>query len=50
VVSVSFGEALLPPARGIPAIAVCQLISYHKSFLTGANPDEPDGLSPWIKL
>ena len=49
-VVVSFGEALLPPARGIPAIAVCQLISYHKSFLTGANPDAPDGLSPWIKL
>lgn len=47
---VSFGEALLPPARGIPGIAVCQLISYHKSFLTGANPDKPDGLSPWIKL
>ena len=50
VVCVSFGEALLPPARGIPAIAVCQLISYHKSFLTGADPDAPDGLSPWIKL
>jgi len=48
--SVSFGEALLPPARGIAAIAVCQLISYHKSFLTGANPDAPDGLSPWIRL
>lgn len=49
-VAISFGEALMPPARGIPAIAVCQLISYHKSFLTGANPDKPDGLSPWIKL
>lgn len=50
VVCVGFGEALLPPARGVPVIAVCQLISYHKSFLTGANPDAPDGLSPWIKL
>ena len=50
VVNIHFGEALLPPARGIPFIAVCQLISYHKSFLTGANPDEPDGLSPWIRL
>ena len=50
VVNISFGEVLLPPARGIPAINVCQLISYHKSFLTGADPDKPDGLSPWIKL
>lgn len=50
VISVSFGEALRHPARGIPAIAVCQLISYHKSFATGANPDRPDGLSPWIAL
>lgn len=49
-VIVSFGEALLPPARGIPAIAVCQLLSYHKSFATGVNPDEPNGLSPWIRL
>ena len=50
VLSVSFGEALRHPARGIPAIAVCQLLSYHKSFATGANPDQPDGLSPWIAL
>ena len=50
VISISFGEALQTPARGIPAIAVCQLISYYKSFATGANPDQPDGLSPWIAL
>ncbi|MCL2810460.1 MAG: SIS domain-containing protein [Clostridia bacterium] len=50
VVSVSFGQKLAHPARGLPAIAVCQLISYYKSFQTGANPDEPDGLSPWIVL
>jgi fructoselysine-6-P-deglycase FrlB-like protein len=49
-VVISFGEVLLPPARGVPAIALCQLISYHKSFLTGADPDKPDGLSPWIRL
>ena len=50
VVSVSFGQRLLHPARGIPAIAICQLISYYKSFQTGANPDQPDGLNPWIQL
>ena len=50
VVSVSFGRKLTHPARGIPAIAICQLISYYKSFHTGANPDQPDGLSPWIAL
>jgi fructoselysine-6-P-deglycase FrlB-like protein len=50
VISLSFGETLLPPARGLPAIAICQLVSYHKSFLTGVNPDEPNGLSPWIRL
>ena len=50
VLSVSFGRKLSHPARGIPAIAVCQLISYYKSFQTGADPDQPAGLSPWIEL
>jgi len=50
VLSVSFGRKLSHPARGIPAIAVCQLISYYKSFRTGADPDRPSGLSPWIEL
>jgi len=50
VVSISFGRRLLHAARGIPAIAICQLISYYKSFQTGANPDQPDGLNPWIEL
>jgi len=50
VVSISFGQKLAHPARGIPVIAVCQLISYYKSFRTGADPDRPDGLSPWIAL
>jgi len=50
VVSVSFGRSLPHSARGIPAIAVCQLLSYYKSYQTGANPDQPDGLSPWIAL
>jgi fructoselysine-6-P-deglycase FrlB-like protein len=46
----SFGRELSHPARGIPAIAMCQLLAYYKSFLTGADPDRPDGLSPWIAL
>jgi len=50
VISISFGRKLLHTARGIPAIAICQLISYYKSFQTGANPDQPEGLSPWIAL
>jgi len=47
---VSFGEPLPHIARGIPFIAVCQLIAYYKSSITGANPDKPDGLEPWISL
>jgi len=50
IINVCFGQKLRHSARGIPAIAVCQLISYHKSFQTGADPDRPDGLSPWIAL
>jgi len=50
VVSISFGRRLAHCARGIPAIAICQLISYHKSFQTGADPDKPEGLSSWISL
>jgi len=50
VVSISFGQRLAHAARGIPSILICQLISYHKSFQTGADPDRPEGLSPWIAL
>jgi fructoselysine-6-P-deglycase FrlB-like protein len=48
--AVSFGESLPHAARGIPVIAVCQLVAYYKSAETGANPDKPGGLSAWIKL
>ncbi len=50
ILNVSFGRKLAHPARGVLAIAVCQLLSYYKSFQTGANPDRPDGLDPWISL
>ncbi len=45
-----FGRALSPSARGIPFILLCQLVAYKKAFATGANPDQPEGLSAWIKL
>lgn len=48
--TVSFGQPLSHAARGIPAIAICQLIAYYKSFRTGANPDQPDGLTAFISL
>ncbi|MCL2866362.1 MAG: SIS domain-containing protein [Clostridia bacterium] len=38
------------PVRGLPFIAVCQLISFYKSLQTGCDPDKPDGLAPWITL
>lgn len=50
IVNITFGKPLSHIARGIPAIAVCQLITYYKSFITNANPDQPDGLAPWIAL
>ncbi len=37
-------------ARGVYFILVNQFISLNKASATGANPDQPDGLSPWIKL
>lgn len=50
VTNISFGQALAHPARGIPFIAICQLLTYYKSFHTHADPDNPDGLTPWIAL
>jgi len=48
--NISFGEELSHVARGIPFILANQLISFFKSRQTGANPDFPDGLDPWIKI
>ncbi|MCL1854692.1 MAG: SIS domain-containing protein [Clostridia bacterium] len=50
VLNCGFGRKMSHPARGLPVIALCQLLAYHKSFRTGANPDQPEGLSPWIAL
>lgn len=50
VVNFCVGQPLDQAVRGLPLINVCQLTAYYKSFLTGANPDAPDGLAAWIQL
>lgn len=50
VKSISAGRPLSHIARGLPFIMLCQLITYFKSFHSGANPDAPDGLDAWISL
>lgn len=46
----SFGKELSHITRGVPLIVLCQMIAYYKSKETGADPDKPDGLDPWISL
>jgi len=48
--STCFGEPLSHIAKGIPLIVLCQMIAYYKSKETGADPDKPTGLDPWISL
>ena len=50
VTCINFGRQLQHIARGVPFIILCQLIAYEKSKETGANPDQPTGLDPWIAL
>jgi len=45
-----FGEPVSHVAKGIPFIVLCQMIAYYKSKETGADPDKPTGLDPWIAL
>jgi len=45
-----FGHPLSHIAKGIPFIVLCQMIAYYKSKETGADPDKPTGLDPWIAL
>lgn len=35
---------------GIPFIFVPQMLSYSKAIVRGTDPDQPQGLNPWIKL
>jgi len=46
----AYGHTLSHIARGIPFIVLCQLVAYKKSLKTGADPDKPTGLEPWIAL
>jgi len=46
----SFGKPLSHVAKGIPFIVLNQMIAYYKSKETGADPDKPTGLDPWISL
>ncbi len=50
ICNIYFGKNLSYPVMGLPFLAINQLVSYFKSGETGANPDQPDGLSPWIQL
>jgi len=45
-----FGRPLSHVASGIPFIILCQMVAYYKSKVTGADPDKPTGLDPWIAL
>jgi len=48
--TICFGEPLSHISKGIPFIILCQMIAYYKSKETGADPDKPTGLDPWIAL
>jgi fructoselysine-6-P-deglycase FrlB-like protein len=44
------GEALDPAVMGIHFIFICQIASLTHASITGIDPDNPENLSPWIKL
>jgi len=50
VYQICFGKPLTQIAKGIPFILLCQMIAYYKSKETGADPDKPTGLDPWISI
>jgi fructoselysine-6-P-deglycase FrlB-like protein len=50
VYNVVFGEEISHISRGLPFILICQMLSYYKALAIGVNPDNPSGLSPWIKI
>ncbi|TCL58823.1 glucosamine--fructose-6-phosphate aminotransferase (isomerizing) [Hydrogenispora ethanolica] len=37
-------------ASGILFIYIAQALAYYKAIQKGVNPDQPEGLDPWIKL
>jgi fructoselysine-6-P-deglycase FrlB-like protein len=50
VISIAYNRKLSHLALGVPFIMLCQLITYYKAAFTGADPDQPSGLSAWISL
>ena len=48
--AIGYGRPLSHITSGIPLIILCQLTAYYKSKSTGADPDKPEGLDPWISL
>jgi fructoselysine-6-P-deglycase FrlB-like protein len=44
------GEKLQYAALGLPFINTAQMITCYKAKERGVNPDQPDGLEPWITL
>jgi len=44
------GRALNPAVMGIHFIFICQIASLSHASITGIDPDNPENLSPWIKL
>jgi len=45
-----YERPLAHAAVGIPFLILCQMAAYYKSKVTGADPDKPSGLDPWISL
>ena len=37
-------------APGLPFLALLQMVSLFRAEQTGVDPDQPDGLDPWIRL
>ncbi len=47
---VTSGTPLDNAARGIPFIMIPQMLAYYKAECRGINPDNPDGITAWVKL
>ncbi|GHU63406.1 glucosamine--fructose-6-phosphate aminotransferase [Clostridia bacterium] len=45
-----FGYKLSLAVSALPLLGVAQLLAYHSAISKGLNPDQPDGLDPWIAL
>ncbi len=47
---ISYPLDLTAAVYGIPFIFLAQALSFFKALQLGQNPDQPDGLKPWIQL